>query len=300
MQRALLTLSVIVITSSALRAADPPKRVIDMHLHVYQSDQRWEQRTPNPATGEPLTAVTEAAHREAVLAQMKKYNVVRAVISNRPEAVRSWMTADAGRFIPGVGFDSPKEVSVEWIRAEHAAGRLKVLGEIGLAYAGLSPQDAALEPYFALAEELDLPVALHMGTSGGLASYNCCPNYRMALNDPLLLEDVLLRHPKLRIYVMHAGWPFSERMLALMAAHPRVYIDVGVISWVRPRADFHDYLQKFVRAGYTKRILFGSDAMVWPEAIGAAIEAVQSAPFLSPGDKDDIFYNNAVRFLKLQ
>lgn len=285
-------------TSSA--AADLPKRVIDMHLHVYQSDPRWDERTPNPATGKPLTAASEADHRAAVLAQMKQYNVVQAVISNKPQAVASWMAANPTMFIPGVGFDSPGEISLEWIRAEHAAGRLRVLGEIGAAYAGLSPADAALEPYFALAEELDLPVALHLGTSGGLASYNCCPKYRMALNDPLLLEDVLLRHPKLRIYVMHAGWPFIERMVAVMAAHPRVYVDLGVISWVRPRAEFHDYLRSLVQAGYGKRILFGSDAMVWPEAIGAAVEAVEAAGFLSREQKDDIFYNNAVRFLRLK
>ena len=39
--------------------------------------------------------------------------------------------------------------------------------------------------------------------------------------------------------------------------------------------------------------------MYWPEAIGMAVEAVDSAIFLTPSEKRDIFYNNAVRFLKL-
>jgi hypothetical protein len=47
---------VIVFAVASSLLADAPKRVIDMHLHVYQSDPRWEQRTPNPATGKPLTA----------------------------------------------------------------------------------------------------------------------------------------------------------------------------------------------------------------------------------------------------
>jgi predicted TIM-barrel fold metal-dependent hydrolase len=39
--------------------------------------------------------------------------------------------------------------------------------------------------------------------------------------------------------------------------------------------------------------------MYWPEAIGMAVEAVDAAPFLTPELKRDVFYNNAVRFLKL-
>jgi hypothetical protein len=39
--------------------------------------------------------------------------------------------------------------------------------------------------------------------------------------------------------------------------------------------------------------------MVWPEAIGLAIEAIDSASFLTEDEKTDIFYNNAARFLRL-
>ena len=39
--------------------------------------------------------------------------------------------------------------------------------------------------------------------------------------------------------------------------------------------------------------------MVWPRAIDVAIEAVESAPFLSQEQRRDIFYNNAARFLRL-
>ncbi|MEE9264388.1 MAG: hypothetical protein V3V11_08030 [Vicinamibacteria bacterium] len=44
---------------------------------------------------------------------------------------------------------------------EYAAGRLTAMGEIGTQYSGLPPNDPALEPYFALAEKLDLPVHIH-------------------------------------------------------------------------------------------------------------------------------------------
>jgi len=40
--------------------------------------------------------------------------------------------------------------------------------------------------------------------------------------------------------------------------------------------------------------------MIWPEAIGMAIDGIESARFLTPKQKRDLFYNNAVRFLRLK
>ena len=37
----------------------------------------------------------------------------------------------------------------------------------------------------------------------------------------------------------------------------------------------------------------------WPEAIGIAIETVETVPFLSNKQKRDILYGNAARFLEL-
>jgi predicted TIM-barrel fold metal-dependent hydrolase len=46
-------------------------------------------------------------------------------------------------------------------------------------------------------------------------------------------------------------------------------------------------------------IMFGSDEMIWPDAIKLAIGGVNSADFLSPRQKRDILYNNVARFLRL-
>lgn len=45
--------------------------------------------------------------------------------------------------------------------------------------------------------------------------------------------------------------------------------------------------------------MFGSDQMIWPYAIEKSILFLNSLNFLSKKDKEDIFYNNAARFLKL-
>ena len=164
----------------------------------------------------------------------------------------------------------------------------------------MAPNDPKLEPYFAVAEELDIPVGIHIGLGPPGAPYQGFPKYRMGLTNPLLLEDVLVKHPKLRLYVMHAGWPMIDQMIGLLYAHPQVYVDVAVIDWLLPRPEFHRYLQRLVEAGYGDRIMFGSDQMMWPQALDSSIESIQSAPFLSQKQKRDILYNNAARFLRLK
>ena len=45
--------------------------------------------------------------------------------------------------------------------------------------------------------------------------------------------------------------------------------------------------------------MFGSDQMVWPDALEIAIQAIESADFLTREQRRDILYNNAARFLGL-
>jgi len=46
--------------------------------------------------------------------------------------------------------------------------------------------------------------------------------------------------------------------------------------------------------------MFGSDQMYWPELIGMAVEAFDSATFLTPAEKQDTFSQNALRFYRLE
>ena len=139
---------------------------------------------------------------------------------------------------------------------------------------------------------------MHPGPPG--ASSIGFPKIRPSHGDPLLLEEVLVRHPRLRLYIMHAGWPLLDRTIALLYAYPQVYLDVAVINWTQPRAEFHRYLRSLVEAGYGKRIMFGSDQMVWPEAIDMSVAAIQSADYLTAEQRGDIFFHNAARFLRLE
>jgi hypothetical protein len=304
MDRALVLAGLAAILFGPSAEAQPsgaaPDKIIDMHVHAYASDPRWKARVANPVTGKEMVATDEASHRDATFTAMKRARIVKAMVSGEYEAVLRWKQAAPDQVIVGYGFDDPEKVDLAFVRKEKAASRLDVLGEGGPQYAGIAPNDPRMEPIYALAEELDIPLALHLHPGPPGATAIGFPKVRPSLGNPSLLEDVLVRHPRLRLYIMHAGWPFLENTIAVLWAHPQVYVDVGVIDWATPRKEFHRYLRGLVEAGYGKRVVFGSDQMVWPEAIEMAVATIQSADYLSPEQKSDIFYHNAARFLRLE
>lgn len=270
-----------------------PDPIIDMHLHA--QDLFVPAGAPEPLSG-VLAANSTADLEKRTLHELAKYNIVIAVASG-PHA-QAYRDAAPDRILASpLLFDLT--VPPATLRDLYTRGRYQILAEFAPQYAGLPPNASELAPYFALAAELEICVGIHVGLGPPGAAYSGFPKYRMAHSNPLLLEDVLVQHPKLRLYVMHAGWPFLDEMVGLLYAHPQVYVDIGVINWVLPRPEFHRYLRRLVEAGYSRRIMFGSDQMQWPEAIGLAIDAIESADFLTPQQKRDIFYNNAARFLRL-
>jgi predicted TIM-barrel fold metal-dependent hydrolase len=294
----------------ALHAADqgpPPVAICAPYLTIPVRDPRWsEAEFANaffkiPHCAAPIwSPLTDAALRNQTLKVLRARNII-AVASGPADVVATWAAEDPAHIIPALAFGVADLPTPETLRALHRAGQLKVIGEIAVQYDGVAPDDPRLEAIWAVAEELDVPVGIHMGTGPPGAPY--LPGMsasRARFGDPLLLEEVLVRHPRLRIYVMHAGWPLADNMIALLWAHPQVYVDTGVIDYVMPRAEFHRYLRRLVDAGFEKRIMFGSDNMVWPGAIGPAIDGIQSAPFLSRTQKRDILYDNAARFLGLK
>ena len=324
---ALLPAGAIALQVSVATAQEAPPPIIDMHLHALPADAEGPppqiicapfERIPardarvawpevfaglaaDPPCAEPL--VSPMTHDEIMrrtLEILQRRNIV-GVTSGPLELVERWEEAAPDRIIGGMGFAlGPGAPSPEDIRELFEVGRLEVLAEVTNQYLGIEADDPRFEPYLAMAEEIDLPIGIHIGTGPPGAPY--LPgfgNYRGRMHSPLSLEEPLLRHPNLRVFVMHAGWPMLDDTLALLWAHPQVYVEVGVIDYVLPRAEFHRYLRALVQAGFGNRVMFGSDQMVWPDAIERAIESIESADFLSPEQKRDILYNNAARFLRL-
>ncbi len=146
------------------------------------------------------------------------------------ERVRQWTEAAPDRFIPGLQFRLGREhLAPDSLRRLYRDGRFAVLAEVTNQYLGIAPGDSLFEPYLAVAEELDVPVGIHVGIGPPGAPYLGFDRYRAALHSPLTLEDVLVRHARLRVYIMHAGWPMLDDLLTVLWAHPQVHVDVGGI-----------------------------------------------------------------------
>lgn len=268
--------------------------IIDMHVHAYgQQNPMFGLENYNPLTKKTyLGSETLQKHQEETFKKFKKNNIVKAMVSNGFE----WHKIDTSLVIIGESHYN----TIDDLIQKYKNGNLDVLGEVAPNYQGLLPTDESIAPYFDLADELEIPIGYHMypgGPPGG--AYFAYPKTRAFQGKPLQLEEILFSRPKMKIYIMHAGWPYLEDMKALMYAHPQVYVDLGVICWAIPKKEFHNFLQGLVDAGFGERIMFGSDQMVWVNTIDEGIEAVNSADFLSIEQKEDIFYDNAARFLGL-
>jgi hypothetical protein len=269
--------------------------IIDMRMHAYTvRKDADEDLLTSPCKRAPALTKTEEDVRRLTLEVMDRHNIVLGFLSQCPlDTVYHWVEAAPDRFIASPQIWDPGLIDLDGLRKEYEAGRLGGLGELGAQYVGMAADDPKLEPFFALAEEFDVPVLIHSHGTGGPTE-----QFRIAIGRPTRIEEVLVRHPTLRIYIEQSGFPFLEETIALMYHYPNVYGDLSA-STRYPRKIFYWYLHRLMDAGLGKRLMFGSDRSKFPKLIGEAIEAIESAPFLTEEEKRDIFYNNAARFLRL-
>jgi uncharacterized protein len=266
--------------------------IIDIHLHA--------------------AAIRSAAHADSVLEWMDRHGVVRAMMLVHDTAGFGWRERAPDRFLAAVSFpchegrhptmqpclaESNGWPDPEWLRTQHAEGRLGALGELFNVYYGMAPGDERLAPYFALAEELDIPVGVHTGRGPPPArrASGCCPNFDDDYGNPALLEPVLRRHPELRVWLMHAGEPFLDEAIALMRAFPNVYADMSILNSMAPPAVEAHSLRAFLDAGLGDRIMLGTDNL----PLERILERMDAFDFLSDAQRRAILYDNAARFLRL-
>ena len=322
----LMCIAVLMISSAVSFSQNTPTDVppvIDVHVHAMSDSGGAAPMCPNTAkftASDPRTKeapfgwvqeectpklypAAKGEYIKDVVAEMDRLNVT-AVVFGDPASVQRWREAAPSRVIPGTSFEegfgaNAKRVPLDELRKDFAKDGFKVMGEIGLQYEDLSPSDPSVDQYFALAEELDIPVAIHMGTGGSGRANVTMPKFRGSKGDPLLLEDLLARHPRLRVQVMHAGYPMIDNMLTLLQANSHVYVDVAGLIWSYPLKEVNRYIERLVEAGFEDRVMFGTDQLVWPKLMAYSISIIQNADYLTPEQKRDILYNNAARFLRL-
>ncbi|GAB4093585.1 amidohydrolase family protein [Flaviaesturariibacter terrae] len=292
----LLLLATVVAAQPANR---PVRRIIDVHLHA----RGWTQYGTPPAAN-PVTAVaprwsSDAEVMKATRDSLRRWGVVRAIVSGTPARAAAFRQYDSALFIPALdyGDDASNPLpDTSAFRDLFLRQGFRVFGELALQYDGKLLTDPELEPYLAICEREGIPVALHTGLGAPGTPSRCCPRFRTLYGNPQMIEETLVRHPRLKLQLMHAGYPFLQETKAILYVYPQVYADIAVINWMLPVTEFHKYLKDLVDAGFSKRLMYGSDQMGWPDAIGLSIRNTEAASFLTAEQKQDIFYNNAARF----
>lgn len=289
---------------SAHMAAQNRQPIIDMHVHGYGTTQEsWG--VPSQGPGGIIGSTNSFAHFNETYKQFQKHNIVKAVVSDTPAGIEAWRELDEeDRVISALYMDSPTDYDLTPPQFEELvkAKKVQVFGEIGAYYSGTTLSDSEWDPYLEICARYNIPVAIHSGGGAPGGTYSFAPKARLMLGDPYLIEDVLVKYPNLRIYLMHAGEEWHEHTLRLMEYYPQLYTDIAVLLWVSPNAQRYarDFLRNAKEAGLLDRVMFGSDQMEWPQAFDISINYLNSLDFLSEKDLENIYYNNAVQFLGLE
>lgn len=165
---------------------------------------------------------------------------------------------EVAEFVHAVGGDTIGFMSVDPTSHDAIAeidrchSELKLRGiKLGPVYQSVSPLDPRVIRVFAKAERLGLPVLIHQGaifTNAG----------RLRDASPLLLDDIALAFPDLRIIIAHMGHPWVFETVTVMRRHKNVYADTSAIP-NRPSM-LALALGGAKEYGVLDKVLFGSDS----------------------------------------
>ena len=104
-----------------------------------------------------------------------------------------------------------------------------------------------LYPYYAVAADLDVPVAMQAGTSGGLMASEC--------GQPIGIDRPALYFPDTRFVLSHTGWPWVDEAIAMALKFPNVYLGTGAY----PPRHWDPAVVRFLQGPGRRKVLFGSN-----------------------------------------
>jgi predicted TIM-barrel fold metal-dependent hydrolase len=136
---------------------------------------------------------------------------------------------------------------------------LKLRGiKLGPIYQNIHPTDPRMMKVYEFCQAHGLPIMIHQGTT-----FVRTGPLKYAL--PILLEDVVIEFPRLRMIIAHLGHPWIAETLVLIRKHPHLYSDISALHY-RPW-QFYNALIMAKEYGVLDKILFGSDyPFTTPEA----------------------------------
>jgi len=155
-----------------------------------------------------------------------------------------------------------------------------------------APDDGSAYPLLEVAQEYGIPALFHTGQTGIGANMPGSGGIRLALSDPMLLDNVAITFPDLVIIMAHPSFPWQEEALAIAMHKPNVYIDLS--GW-SPKY-FPPLLVRYANSLLQDKVLFGSDfPLITPDRWLADFSELDMKPTVIP----KILKDNAVRVLRL-
>lgn len=230
---------------------------------------------------------------EESIRYFEKHNIFSIVMTQDFAQTEKWLKR-SNRVLPGIQ-TGIKDFKKNEVRELVEAGKVMLIGEVSTQYEGIPANSKQLNEIWELSIQHDIPVGIHLAGPGAPRK-----DFMTTYGNPSLLEPVLKRYPGVRVYIMHGGWPYLEETVSILRQYPNVYLDISWISWQMPRELYYEYLRKLILYGFEKRIMFGTDQVSWPKTIEIAVQGIEEAEFLSPNQKKNIFYSNALRFFRLR
>jgi len=157
------------------------------------------------------------------------------------------------------------------------------------------PDDEKVFPIYRKASELGIPLLIHSGLSWE-------PGSKLDPCRPLLLENVAVKFPKLKICIGHFGWPWVMDTVALMFKYPTIHADMSCLYADTPMEFIHHTFSSQVPTTWIERslrnqVMFGSN---YPRIETVKMVEAVRALGLTEGALERIFQKNAESYLGIR
>lgn len=122
--------------------------------------------------------------------------------------------------------------------------------KLGANYQNFNPLEPRALALYERAQRYGLPILFHQGTSPVREA-------PIRLSHPLLMDEIAIRYPDLKIIMAHLGHPWQVETCVVIRKHPHVYADVSA-TFYRPFS-FWEQMVKAMEWNVLDKILFGTD-----------------------------------------
>ncbi len=156
----------------------------------------------------------------------------------------------------------------------------------------IHPADRIAYPIYEVIAEHKLPAIFHTGHSGMGTGMRGGGGVRLKWGQPILIDDVAVDFPDIKIILAHPSWPWVDESLSMALHKENVYIDLS--GW-SPKY-FQPQIIQYANSQLRKKMLFGSDfPLIRPEKWIEIASQVGFKEDVMPG----ILKENAARLLGL-